>query len=85
MFLDGGTRDHFMRWLEQQFPELVDGYTSLYTGKYASSPYRHEIAHVIGALRTKYGVKARDEDGEIDRKESKGKGQKEGTESTFDF
>ena len=26
MFLDGGTRDHFMRWLAQEFPELVDGY-----------------------------------------------------------
>jgi hypothetical protein len=74
-----------MRWLEQEFPELVDGYKSLYTGKYASSPYRQEIAHVVGALRAKYGVNGRDEDGEIDRKESKGKGQKEGTEITFDF
>ena len=35
MFLDGGTRDHFMRWLEQEFPELVEGYKSLYAGKYA--------------------------------------------------
>ena len=61
MFLDGGTRDHFMRWLEQEFPELVDGYRSLYTGKYASSPYRKEVAHVVGALRRKYGVNGRDE------------------------
>jgi hypothetical protein len=86
MFLDGGTRDHFMRWLEQEFPELVEGYQSLYTGKYASSPYRQEVAHVIGAFRKKYGVNGRDEDGETDaRQESKGKSQKESTESTFDF
>ena len=86
MFLDGGTRDHFMRWLEHEFPELVDGYKSLYTGKYASSPYRQEVAHVIGALRKKYGVNGRDEDGTTDeRRKSKGKSQKESTESTLTF
>ena len=26
MFLEGGTRDHFMRWLDAEHPELVDGY-----------------------------------------------------------
>jgi len=30
MFLEGGTRDHFMRWLGQEFPALVDGYAELY-------------------------------------------------------
>ena len=74
MFLDGGTRDHFMRWLEQEFPELVEGYRSLYTGKYASPPYRREVAHVVGALRRKYGVNGRDEDGDTAER-SKGEGQ----------
>ena len=59
MFLEGGTRDHFMKWLAQEFPHLVDGYTGLYAGKYASSSYRKEVGSVIDMLRQKYGVNRR--------------------------
>src|SRR5687767_4018968 len=59
MHLEGGTRDHFMRWLAQEHPELVDGYTKLYAGKYALSPYRKEIQAVFNALRAKYGLAGR--------------------------
>ena len=62
MFLEGGTRDHFMRWLAQEFPHLVEGYTQLYAGKYAPSAYRQEVRHVVGALRKKYGASGRDEE-----------------------
>ncbi len=62
MFLEGGTRDHFMKWLAQEFPHLVDGYTQLYAGKYAPSSYRKEVGNVIGMLRQKYGVDRRSED-----------------------
>ena len=62
MFLEGGTRDHFLRWLAQEFPHLVEGYTGLYAGKYASAGYRKEVSHVIGVLRKKYGVNGRDAD-----------------------
>jgi len=60
MFLEGGTRDHFMRWLAQEFPALVDGYSTLYAGKYAPSPYREEVQHVVSLLRKKYDVSGRD-------------------------
>ena len=59
MFLEGGTRDHFMRWLDQEFPDMVEGYTSLYNGKYAAAPYRKEMSQAIGLLRKKYGVDGR--------------------------
>jgi DNA repair photolyase len=59
MFLEGGTRDHFLRWLAQEFPEMVEGYTRLYAGKYASAPYRKEIQGIVGTLRKKYGVNGR--------------------------
>ena len=49
MHLEGGTRDHFMRWLEQECPSLVDGYRELYRHKYAASAYRREVANVIAA------------------------------------
>src|SRR3954471_24161834 len=56
MFLEGGTRDHFMRWLGDAHPELVDGYAKLYARKYAPPDYRKEVSSAIGALKTKYGV-----------------------------
>ena len=65
MHLEGGTRDHFMRWLEQEHPHLVDGYRQLYPGKYAPSAYRKEVQSVVRELRKKYGIAGRDteEDG----------------------
>ena len=56
MFLEGGTRDHFMRWLAQEYPQLVDGYTQLYARKYAPPAYRKEVSALIGMLKTKYGL-----------------------------
>ena len=61
MFLEGGTRDHFMRWLAQEYPQLVDGYTRLYARKYAPSDYRKEVSSVIGMLKAKYGLRSRAE------------------------
>jgi len=63
MFLEGGTRDHFMRWLAQEYPQLVDGYTHLYARKYAPSDYRKEVSSVIGMLKAKYGLQSRAESG----------------------
>jgi DNA repair photolyase len=62
MFLEGGTRDHFMKWLGSEFPDLVEGYGQLYARKYAPSQYRKEVGTVIGTLRKKYGLSAREED-----------------------
>lgn len=61
MFLEGGTRDHFLRWLAQQYPQLVDGYTHLYARKYATSDYRKEVARVVAMLKLKYGLDERRE------------------------
>ena len=79
MFLEGGTRDHFMRWLAHEFPHLVEGYHQLYATKYAPSTYRKEVQNVIGLLRNKYGMNGRDdEDNETQNAKRK-------TQSTFDF
>ena len=61
MFLEGGTRDHFMRWLAEEYPQLVDGYTNLYARKYAPAAYRKEVQTVVHALRMKYGLNNRDQ------------------------
>ena len=56
MHLEGGTRDHFMRWLEAERPELVDGYRTLYASKYAPKAYREQVTKVLDGLRTKYAT-----------------------------
>jgi DNA repair photolyase len=76
MFLEGGTREHFMRWLQQEFPHLMEGYGTLYAGKYAPTAYRKEVAQVVSDLRNKYGVSDRDQDDKA-RHRSKGKKSKE--------
>ena len=50
MYLDGGTRDHFMHWLAREFPQLVEGYSRLYPSKYAPATYRREVRTVVGLL-----------------------------------
>jgi DNA repair photolyase len=71
MFLEGGTRDHFMRWLRQEYPQLVDGYTKLYPRKYAPAAYRKEVQTMVGLLRTKYGMARRDRDEDGTTREEK--------------
>jgi DNA repair photolyase len=62
MFLEGGTRDHYLRWLSAEHPELVDGYAQLYARKYAPASYRKDVHTVFNDLRKKYGLNGRDED-----------------------
>jgi DNA repair photolyase len=60
MYLQDGTRDHFMRWLTAEFPHLVEGYQRLYAGKYPPAAYRQEVKNVVGAMREKYGLANRE-------------------------
>ena len=55
MHLEGGTRDHFMRFLGQEFPHLVERYGRLYAGKYASTAYAERVRTVLGTIRARYG------------------------------
>ena len=71
MFLEGGTRDHFTRWLESEHPELVSGYRNLYMRKYAPTSYRNDVRAVFNALREKYGLNRREERDERDDEPAK--------------
>ena len=62
MYLQDGTKDHFLRWLEQEYPQLVDGYRQLYASKYPPAAYRTQVKRVIDALRLRYGLAARGKD-----------------------
>jgi DNA repair photolyase len=56
MFLEGGTRDHFMRFLHQEFPALIDQYDRLYAAKYLPRDYRDRIQKTVAMLKTRYGL-----------------------------
>ena len=38
MYLKGGTRDHFLHFVSEQFPERLEGYRRMYPGAYAPKP-----------------------------------------------
>jgi DNA repair photolyase len=56
MYLQDGTRDHFMRWLAEHYPHMVDGYERLYARKYPPGEYRDEVKKVVSAMKKKYFV-----------------------------
>jgi DNA repair photolyase len=59
LHLEGGTREHFMKFLAAEYPQLVEGYGRLYAGKYAPKDYVKQVRGMIGALQLKYGLKPR--------------------------
>ena len=59
MHLEGGTRDHFMRWLETEHPELVEGYRKLYATKYAPKAYRDKVNSVMQDAKCKMRIGGR--------------------------
>jgi DNA repair photolyase len=59
MFLEGGTREHFMRFLQEQFPALVEQYDRLYAAKYLPRDYRDRVHKTVALLKTRYGLETR--------------------------
>jgi DNA repair photolyase len=59
LFLDGGTRDHFMRFLETEFPALVEQYDRLYAAKYAPKDYVGQVQKTVGMMKARYGLNDR--------------------------
>ncbi len=60
MFLEDGTRDHFMKFLEREFPSWLPRYQQLYSQKYAPVEYRKQVQGMIRLLQDRYGVSRRD-------------------------
>ena len=66
LHLDGGTRDHFMKFLTENYPALLKGYKRLYRGKYARSDYANKIQALVNTIQAAYmpkynrSVKVRD-------------------------
>jgi DNA repair photolyase len=59
MFLEDGTRTHFMKFLEREFPSSVPRYERLYAKKYAPLEYRKQIQGMVRLLQQRYGMSTR--------------------------
>jgi DNA repair photolyase len=59
LFLDGGTRDHFLRFIGDEFPALTEQYEHLYARKYVSRDYGERVKKTVGMLKAKYGLLTR--------------------------
>jgi DNA repair photolyase len=59
LYLKDGTKDHFMGFLQQQFPHLVDSYNRLYAGAYAKTDYVKAVRGMIDVLQQRYEVRGR--------------------------
>jgi DNA repair photolyase len=61
MYLQDGTRSHFMSFLEREFPSMVPRYERLYAQKYPPTAYRKEIQAMVRMLQERHGLARRNE------------------------
>ncbi len=61
MHLEGGTRDHFMKFIEQEFPAMLPKLERLYSRKRAPASYRKEVQAMVRVLQDRYGLGSRPE------------------------
>jgi DNA repair photolyase len=61
MYLQDGTRSHFMSFLEREFPALGPKFEALYQQKYPPDAYRKEIKAMVHALQQRHGLSRREE------------------------
>ncbi|MBS1816418.1 MAG: radical SAM protein [Acidobacteria bacterium] len=62
MYLQDGTRAHFMEFVEREFPAMRPGLERLYGRKYPPDAYVREIKAMVGTLQARYGVARRRRD-----------------------
>ena len=61
MYLQDGTRDHFMRFIEREFPSMRPRFEKLYAKKYPPDTYRKEVQAMVRVLQDRYGLRKRKE------------------------
>jgi DNA repair photolyase len=61
MYLQDGTRDHFMRFIEREFPSMRPRFEKLYAKKSPPDTYRKEVQAMVRVLQDRYGLRKRKE------------------------
>ena len=60
MYLQDGTRTHFMKFLEREFPAMRPRFERLYVKKYPPDSYRKEVQAMVRTLQDRYGLNRRE-------------------------
>ena len=61
MYLQEGTRAHFMRFIEREFPAMRPRFENLYAKKYPPDAYRKEVQAMVRVLQQRYGLTRRED------------------------
>src|SRR5204862_1503198 len=59
MYLQDGTRAHFMKFIEREFPSMAPRFEKLYAKKYPPDAYRKEVQGMVQVPQDRYGVARR--------------------------
>src|SRR5436190_17897563 len=70
MYLQDGTRTHFMKFIEREFPAMLPRFEKLYARKYPPDHYRNEVRAMVRMLQQRYGLSKREDPGGQDDQES---------------
>jgi DNA repair photolyase len=60
MYLQEGTRTHFLAFLEREFPRMLPRVRKLYEKKYPPEAYRKEVQGMVRTLQMRYGLDRRE-------------------------
>jgi DNA repair photolyase len=61
MHLQDGTRDHFMHFIDREFPAMKPRFEKLYAKKFPPEAYRKEVQSMVRVLQARYGLRQRKE------------------------
>ena len=61
MYLQDGTRSHFMKFIEREFPSMLPRFEKLYAKKYPPGAYRKEVQAMVRVLQERYGLTKRED------------------------
>jgi DNA repair photolyase len=61
MYLQDGTRTHFMKFIEREFPVMLPRFERLYTKKYPPEAYRKQVQGMVRVLQERYGLNKRED------------------------
>jgi len=56
MYLQDGTRTHFMKFIEREFPAMGPRFERLYAKKYPPDAYRKDVQGMVRVLQQRYGL-----------------------------
>ena len=62
MYLQDGTRTHFMNFLEKEFPAMRPRFEKLYESKYPPDRYRKDVKATVALLQQRHGLSRRSAD-----------------------